>query len=57
MNSRSQPESRRRCLTMFAQVRHQLYCSEVVVRGGVEPPTFRFSDGLSPPGPSFLDHP
>jgi tetratricopeptide (TPR) repeat protein len=45
--SREQPESRIRCLTMFAQVRHQLYCSEVVVRGGVEPPTFRFSGGRS----------
>jgi hypothetical protein len=30
-------------------------CSEVVVRGGVEPPTFRFSGGFARPGESTID--
>jgi hypothetical protein len=47
VNSRSQPENKRRRLTTFAQVKHRLYCSGGVVRGGVEPPTFRFSGGRS----------
>jgi len=31
-----------------------LRCSKVVVRGGVEPPTFRFSGGLASPGMSTI---
>ena len=59
VNSRSQPESKRRRFTAFAQVGQYPYRSEGVVRGGVEPPTFRFSGGrsyqlsyLTVPGPS-----
>ena len=51
VNSRSQPESKRRRFTAFAQVGQYPYRSEGVVRGGVEPPTFRFSGVLSPLGP------
>src|ERR1022692_1905201 len=45
VNSRSQPESKRRRFAAFAQVGQYPYRSEGVVRGGVEPPTFRFSGG------------
>src|SRR5215831_11819236 len=41
------PESRQ-----ALRVLRHLACSEVVVRGGVEPPTFRFSGGLASPGVS-----
>src|SRR6266851_6948056 len=47
VNSRSQPESKRRYLTAFTQLGHRPHRSEGVVRGGVEPPTFRFSGGRS----------
>jgi hypothetical protein len=33
----------------------RLRWSEVVVRGGVEPPTFRFSGGFARPGESTID--
>jgi hypothetical protein len=47
-NQRSQPENGKQRLTAFTQVRRCLFRSVVVVvRGGVEPPTFRFSGGRS----------
>jgi hypothetical protein len=35
-------------LLLFSQVRGPIAAEDCVVRGGVEPPTFRFSEGLSP---------
>jgi hypothetical protein len=36
-------------------IARNLAWSEVVVRGGVEPPTFRFSEGMASPGESTAD--
>ena len=46
---------RSRSTQTLMPLRH-LGWSEVVVRGGVEPPTFRFSGGFAGPGWSTISH-